>query len=317
MKKQFNFRSKFEKIISSDVESEVYQNAFGKFCTLNQEDALRILWALTYDEHTQELDNIGLYAGNNPENFIILRNELRYQYQQHVDIDFLKIDVPEEAKEAYLSLEKYSDTIVAVVVFNHCTHSTKYSDEFSRDRIAFLLESYKESNKYGGLRSLSFNQAAADYLLPFCEKISSLFKVLNEKKKQSERNTPLAGLGALIKDAGMDLPFEFGDSIPDDEEQSEQESVVPAEPEPQATQPAENNSGFRRVYAEAILMHKDIFASFVKDDNMNALLEIGRLGFDLNEVMAKKEKIYNLISALQEKEKAEFLMSLAVRELNG
>lgn len=313
---KFTFRSKFKKIIGSEVEFDVYQCAFSKFCDLNQEDALHIIWALTHDNETRSLDTIGLYAGNNPQNFIILRNELRYQYQQ-IHSNFLKLDIPEEAQEAFVSLENRSDTIVAVVVYNHCANSAKYSDEFSRSRIAFLLGGSKESNQYGGIRSLCFNETEANYLLPFCKEISLLFNILNEKKNQEEKNTPLAGLGSLIQDSGMDLPFDFGDSIPDDEEQSEQESIIPAEPEPQATQPAENNSGFRRVYVESVSMYKDVFASFVKDDNMNALLEIGQLGFDLNEVMAKKEKIYNLISALQAKEEAEFLLNLAVRELNG
>lgn len=314
----FNFRSKFTKIIGSDVEFEVYQKAFEKFCDLQAENAMHILWSLTYDKETDALDDIGLFDGNSPENFIILRNELRHQYEK-LHPEFLKLDVPEECQEAFTLLKNRADIIVATVVFQHCNRSVMYSDVHSRDRVIFLLESPKENLQFGGLRSLNFTQPAAEYLLQFCAEIHALFKALNDAEHQREKNTPFAGLGALIEDSGMDLPFDFG-SIPDKEQTTKQEVVVPAESESEAAQPDQpgtNSHGFRRLYAEAVSMYKDAFASFVKDDNMNALLEIGKLGFDLNEVMAKKEKIYNLISALQEKESAEFLLSLATKDLNG
>jgi len=315
MENSLFFRNKFRKIISSEVEQDAYVSAFRKYLKLSFEDALQILWSLTYDPETDVLERIGLWDGNDPQNFIVLRNELRYQYEK-VHPDFLQVDVPEKAREEFISLEKRTDSIVATVLFRNIKYRTMVFDESSKDRVAFLLDSNKENLQFGGIRSLGFNKRATEFLLPYHSEIHALYKALWRVHKEAHKNTPLHNLGTLIEKAGMDLPFDFGDSIPDipNEEQPKEIVILPvASP----ITPEVAKTEFRRLFAENVFMYKDAFASFVKDDNMNALLEIGKLGFDLNEVMAKKEKIYNLISALQAKEDAEFLLNLATRDLNG
>lgn len=75
-------------------------------------------------------------------------------------------------------------------------------------------------------------------------------------------------------------------------------------------------SNYRRVIAENVIMHRDIFTAFTHSDDLNVLPAIANLGFDLNEVMVKKENIHNLIIAIDEKEKAEAKLLEAYNSLN-
>ena len=309
------FRSKFENLIT-DENRPVITKAFFEFFKLLPKDACDILWHLTYepDHSSFSLEKIGLSLNIIPlENISSLRNELRFHYVDR-DPTFLNMDLAEECQEAYQELVNHSDVITAVVVYNHC-QSHICSDV---NRILFLLSSSKDSNFFGGLRSLSFSIDEANYLKPLHMEIHNLLKVMYENYQKlcgssSFSNTPFTGLAKMIEANGNDLPFTFGDDTPPE---TPVQTTVQVGDDTPSEEPAPTIPQFRRIYAESIIMYRDTFIPFVMDEDWNLLLEIGKLGFDLNEVMAKKEKICIFLEAVQAKEEAEAKLFKATAALN-
>ena len=117
----------------------------------------------------------------------------------------------------------------------------------------------------------------------------------------------------MIAANGNDLPFTFGDETPTEEPA---QTSIPVVDEPSHEEPVQTTPQFRRIYAESIIMYRDAFIPFVMDEDWNMLLEIGKLGFDLNEVMTKKEKICIFLEAVQAKEEAEAKLFKATSALN-
>lgn len=313
----FVFRSKFEKLIT-DENRPVITEAFNTFFKMLPKDACDVLWHLTYEpsESTSfTLAKIGLSLNIIPlENISLLKNELRFQYKEKDPI-FLNVDLAEECQEAYQELVNHSDAITAAVVYNHC-ESHICSDVV---HILSLLNNDMENKFYGGIRSLSFNKFEAAYLKPFHMEIHNLFKAMYEIYQKNcgssaFSNTPFAGLAKMIEDNGNDLPFTFVGEAPAEEPAH---TVAQLGDETPAEEPAQTIPQFRRIYAESIIMYRDTFIPFVMNDDWNMLLEIGKLGFDLNEVMAKKEKICIFLEALHAKEEAEARLFKATEALNN
>ena len=300
-----SFRNKFEKLIKCDYEHQVFEESFEKFFALNPEEALDMLWKLTYAPAINILEKIGLYAGISDEMFIALRNELRHQYKE-VHPDFLKMSIPEDCQEAFDVLKNKSDIITAAVVYAHC-QSCLYLENM--DRILFLLNSDKENNYFGGIRSLFFNADESAYLKQFHEQIYDLLMALHnnvEQHNNSCKNMPFEGLDKLLENADKVLPFYVDVSAQKDVDETLR-PVMGDEPliEPEVKQPVATGSAYKSLTAEEIMANKDAFASLVKDADLNILVQIGQLGFDLNKVMDKKEAISNLLKAIESMEKAE------------
>lgn len=289
------FRNKFKKLIQCETEHEVFVEAFRKFLDLKPEEALDMLWKLTYAPAINILEKIGLYACISDEMFVALRNELRHQYKEIVHPDFLKVDVPENCKNAFDVLSNKSDIITAAVVYERCQYRM-YADEYAMNRLLFLLKSDKENHNFGGIRSLEFNADESTYLKQFHEQIHDLLMAMYNNVQQQNRsfqNNAFEGLDKLLEDAGMDLPFRMDDIV----------TEVPQAPieQPEAEQSAQSHNSvvYKSLTAEEIIAHKAVFASFMKDADLNILVNIGQLGFDLNEVMAKKDAISNLLKAAE------------------
>ena len=308
----FTFRSKFENLIT-DENRPVITEAFNTFFKLLPKDACDFLWHLTY-KPSLTLEKIGLSLNIIPlENIFLLRNELRFQYKEK-DPTFLNVDLAEECQEAYQELAKHSDVITAAVVYNHCEKHI-YSDVI---RTLSLLSNSKENNFFGGLRSLSFSIDESNYLKPFRMEIHNLLKAMYENYQKlcgssSFTNTPFKGLAEIIEENGKDLPFTFADETPSE---ATAQTCAQVEDAPSPEEPAQSNPQHRRIYAENIFMYRDTFKPFVMNEDWNMLLEIGKLGFDLNEVMAKKEKICIFLEAVTAKEDAEVNLYKATAALN-
>lgn len=304
---QIVFRNKFEKLIQCDCEHQVFEEAFEKFFALKPEEALDMLWKLTCAPAITILEKIGLYDGISDEMFVALRNELRHQYKEMINPEFLKIDVPENCQEAFDALKNKSDSIVAAVVYEHCL-SRLYVDEYTMNRRLFLLKSDKENNNFGGIRTLGFNTDESAYLKQFHEQIHDLLIAMYDNyQKQcgtASQNNAFAGLDKILEESGIDLPFDMGDNVGKVTQPAIEQPEID---QPETKQPAQSqdNPAFKSLNAEEIMVHKDAFASFAKDYDLNILVQIGQLGFDLNEVMAKKDTISNLLKAIESLEKAE------------
>ena len=187
------------------------------------------------------------------------------------------------------------------------------------NRLLFLLKSDKENNYYGGIRSLFFSYDEADYLKPYHVEIHDMLNALHEHYKNqcgtTSKNLPFEGLANLIEDAGMDLPFDLEAVPTQTADEVIQEFLDATEPESPAEEPVVVISGFLCLTAEAILANKDVFESFIKSDDLNVLFQLGQLGFDLNEVVAKKDKIIALLKAAAASEKAKAKLVKATEDM--
>lgn len=306
---KFTFRSKFEKLLN-DANRPIITAAFEKFFKLRPDSARDLLWRLTFnaDIASAALIELGLNTEIIPfEKISVLRNELRYQYNELVHPNFLGVSAPNECQEAFVVLKNQTDDIVANVVYEHC-QSRVYVEEDMINRLFFLLKSDKENHYYGGIRSLFFSYEEADYLKPFHVQIHDVLNALHEHYKNqcasTSKNLPFEGLASLVEEAGMDLPFNFEELPTQTADDVIREFLAETEPDAPAEAPALTISGFMNLTAEAIISNKDVFTSFMKNDDLNILVQIGKLGFDLNEVVAKKDKIGALLKAAAAEEKA-------------
>ncbi|MBQ2835575.1 MAG: hypothetical protein IJE68_01910 [Clostridia bacterium] len=297
-----NFRTKFSKHIQTDIEHEVFVSAFEKFINLDEQTAIDILWRLTYNPYSEALWTIKLDPETIPsEMTAALRNELRYQYSQ-CHSNFLTVEVPEEYKEAYSLVSSNTDSITAYIVYKNC-NSILYLDETSVQRILFLLSSDKENHYFGGLRSLDFNVGEAEYLKPYKAQIYTLFNVMYELHKSEGRynsnHTPFQELGAMIQETGNDLPFTFGDEAVEATETTAMEEPLHEEISFQAEESVQKIDVFNAITAEKVLEHKDVFFAFAITRDMSCLVELSKLGFDLNQVVAKEKAISDFIQAAE------------------
>lgn len=319
----FTFRSKFEKLLN-DENRPIITAAFEKFCKLGPDSARCLLWRLTFntDIASTALVELGLNAEIIPlDKISTFRNELRSQYEQ-LRSNFLEVDVPSECQEAFASLKNHTDAIVANVVYEHC-QSRVYGDEDMINRLLFLLSSDKENHFYGGIRSLYFSYEEADYLKPYHIQIHDMLNALHEHYKNqcgtALKNLPFEGLAGLIEEAGIELPFDFKEVAQEacdeaiEEFLAEMEAEAPIEAP--AEEPAQTDSGFKPLTADAIIASKELFDKFVKSEDLNILCQIGKLGFDLNEVVAKKDKITTLLKAATAEEKATSKLRKATDDL--
>ena len=276
--RNFKFRTKFKKILKEESDESKVTIAFERFCKLYSDVALKLLWNMTYssDKAWKEIYTLGLDNKLiSSENVINLRNELRYQYEQHADFNLYERDTrsldeikDEEVKRAYSALEKSTDSIVANVVFDYCIkYCTAADTEIART--LFLLQNEKENIYFGGIRSLNFDELEADYLKPYHIEIHNMLNALNNYQNNFE------------------LPFYM-----DEEEEKAAAEKEAKEVKEKTTQV---NSEFKKLTPETILEHIEIFKSFTQKEDLNLLIQIGQEGFDLNEIIAQKEKIYNFV----------------------
>lgn len=304
-----NFRSKFSKHILSDIEREVLVSAFKKFVNFEKDAAINMLWQLTITPKSEVLLEIGLAPETiSPEMDSVLRTELRYQYDVHHS-NFLAVELPEVCREAFSLFENHTNKVIAYVVYTHCT-SFLFLDESSITRALFLLNSDKENQYFGGLRSLNFNIEEAEFLKIYHQEVHALLKALYEFRKSqgayTTSNTPFANLDEMIQKTGNDLPFTLcTEEQPNSAEKMLVDEVhdrsLPKEipTESPVQEPLPEIAVFNAITAENILAHKDVFSAFAINRDMSCLVELSKLGFDLNEVVAKEMEITNFIQAAE------------------
>lgn len=271
------FRSKFEKLLNDD-NREAVTSAFEKFCSGAFYSALDILWELTYKTDASEvLKKLELNEIFSSENVLSLRNELRYQFENAQGKFSDAIIFRDGIKDAYDMMKKVSDAVTAYVVYERCVEAT-YSANI--ERTLYLLGSAEEKNFFGGIRSLQFEKKEAEYLKNFHLEIQALFKAICEvdnlilKEGCVETNVP-----EKKKDESGDYKVQI------EMHQTEESSV-----ETPIEEPAK--STYKPLTPEEILSHKDEFAAFVySEGDLNRLVEIAQLGFDVNVVNTKAELI--------------------------
>lgn len=276
----FNFRTKFKKLISA--ENYIYVNrAFEEFCNLSSCEARERLWRLTYSSQSAvaEIAKLNLTLSIIPPvNFMAFRNELRFQYEEIYPY-LLKPSMDAKIEPAYSTLVAKTDKVVASNIFDHCHAIMQTGEDIGR--ILFLLKSEKDTNYFGGIRSLNFNMDEAEYLKPYHIEIHNL----------------LASMKDFFEN---DVPFHMEKE--EDDENEEVEAQISEEEcnESHEEKPNEILKKFKLITPEELLIHRDVFYSYVNGSDMNILLEIGHLGFDLNEVIEKKAKIQSFLYAAED-----------------
>lgn len=281
----FSFRSKFKRLLNEE-NLPYFVSAFEKFCAYDKESALNCLWRLTYSKEIaiEEIRKLGVHPQYVPdENIHTFRNELRVQYEKF-DTTFLDIDTPEEYKKEFEELVNQSDIIVANVIFFRCIDALNGAQT---DRILRLLKDEKDNNYFGGIRSLCFCKEAAEYLKPFHMQIHNLLEKLR----------------IYFSDYRVEIPFIDEDeylAVIDEESSNQTDFEEKVEEEHPKQICDKSELMFKALTPAEILAHQEVFKPFVEEEDMNILLLIGKIGFDLNEVMAKQEKIRNLIWAIED-----------------
>lgn len=272
---QFNYRTKFKKILNESDVKKVDQ-AFNIFCNINDPaEAIDILWKLTFESapyylESQEI-NLPAQLMITQRNLEITRNELRVQYEQ-LHPDFLKVDVPDKCKEAFDTLVKQTDTIVAKVVYDNCHTKHLYVNDEEINRILYLLKSDKDTYHFGAIRRLGFDYEEANYLKQYHNEIHDILKFADSSIQND------------------DLPFYMS---------GEEESVVTVDKEQEPPRQNEECPELKPVTLQDVIANQEIFKAFVEKDDFNLLIPIAHLKFDLNDVMNKREKIKNLVMALE------------------
>ena len=293
----FTYRNKFEKLITSNEERQIFTAAFNNFFGLAPNKACHFLWELTFNANVarKALQEIGLNSENMSSEMILsIRNELRHQYNQ-LRPGFLEVSgIPDECQIAFKALKKRTDDIVANVVYHHCTYRLD-EDELYMNNLFALLSSDKDNKYFGGISSLYFGRLEADYLKPLHSLIHDLLKEMYaHHQKQTfvsqPLNAPFAELDKMLQEKGFEIPFNLAETPA--EVQEEIPGKVPAD------------SVFKAITLENILDHKDVFSAFVINHDMNSLSELSNLGFDLNQVVSKEKAIFKLLKAVEARDAA-------------
>lgn len=272
----FKFRTKFETLLNFDNHSSIVR-AFNQFCSFDSEDALETLWGMTYSKENaqQELYILGLNSDIIPsEKVLLLRNELRYQYEEVTQKGFVHFyeSTDEKITNAFKILTNRADSIVASKVYKQCDVLFEKSEV---DRVLFLLKSDKEAYYFGGIRSLGFDMEESEYLKPYHLEIHNLLEAMNNS-----------------------LPFDIEEEIDENEEEKTE-----TEERKEETENIQNDQQFKKISPEEILKNivfMEVFKIFYETNDLNMLITIAQLGFDLNEVMSKKEEIFKFINAVED-----------------
>lgn len=310
-KNTIQFRASFKKVIK-ETDIQAIEAAFHKFLDMSQQEALDLLWKLTYQDAEQfdsTIKVLGLTRDMiQPENASTLRNELRHHYG-----DNLMSQVSEGCQEAFSALVRQSDAITAYIVYVQCNVTMSVFDTGSIQKLNFLLNNYKEKNYFGGIRMLGFDFVQAEYLKSFYEEIRELFNALYKMNSENIFGDHLGEvLGRVLSNTKLQLPEEPESTTEEEhpvleepesatgEEQSALEE--PEEIESFSEDEEEEEEEHPGVNAENVLYDRELFKRFVAG-NLESLIEIKNLGYDLNEVVEKNQEIAAFLKAAENLDK--------------
>jgi len=315
-----DFRSKFEKVITNDENRQLFINAFENFCNLSDHEASAILWRMMYSSDSdseyakadcaKDLRQLGL-EDVSQEILSVLKNELRYQYQQ-CHPNAWEIDIPDSCKDAYTGLRQVTNIIVANQVYKNCFNRVSTSEE-EMTRITILLQSDKENFYFGGIRELNFNPEQANYLKQFHTQIYNLFVDVygwfRVQLSHQSWNESGSHIDTVKFNPNEDLPFTMSETSPETSlaeslsENSDEEPIYVA------------TTKFTALTLESIEAHQELFSSLVQEKDFSSLHELRALGFDLNEVISKEDAIRETLCYIKMILEAKHQMSIIAKAM--
>ena len=190
-------------------------------------------------------------------------------------------------------------------------------------KLNFLLNNYKEKNYFGGIRMLGFDFVQAEYLKSFYEEIRELFNALYKMNSENIFGDHLGEvLGRVLSNTKLQLPEEPESATEEEqpalkEPESATKEEQPALKEPESSteekqsaieEPkeiesfSEDEEEHPGVNAENVLYDRELFKRFVAG-NLESLIEIKNLGYDLNEVVEKNQEIAAFLKAAENLDK--------------
>ena len=184
------FRNKIKKKFPSELSllAEIFQELLQEGTNF----IISLLWKMSFDPNNQLYNNcfetvLANLPAKTPEETILLRNELRHQYNL-ICPGFLSVQVSETANPCLEKLVKSSDEIIAYVVCSHCKDFS-CETESEVKRCIYLLRSTEDNNIFGGIRSLRFWPAEANFLKPYASKIADLLEAIYKERKDDSLNS--------------------------------------------------------------------------------------------------------------------------------
>lgn len=288
------FRTKFQKAFPDKLER--LADLFRDYLSLSENFFISILWKLTYDPRNLIYDEnydhalVPIYCifsdeKVDVEKLLLLRNELRYQYSLTCQA-FLKPSnfhpFNDDISAAFETLSKVTDDITAYVVQGKCQAFTYYSDN-DVARCLYLLRSSKKENVFGGLRTLSFSQVEADYLLGYGKEIAILLE--NISKAASNVITFSQTASTKITEA----------NVPTNESVSSDKSNIQSELNEMNMRKGdeEKMENGQSITPELVMEHQELFTKAI-----SVLKELDSFNISLQEVSSKSEAIEKLLGCL-------------------
>lgn len=157
---------------------ETMKNIWKRFLKLSPDEAISILWDLSYSKESAQraLERLDV---KNAEDWELKRGQLAKTLEKHYKStypDYCKQGIMPELKEAFnKTAERVESQAIAYVIYSHCWPYILAGYPFF-ERTLFLLTSKTPSKYLGGIQSLDFSQKETAYLAPFHEQIGELFK---------------------------------------------------------------------------------------------------------------------------------------------
>lgn len=309
---KIQFRNKFVKRFQNCLDSlrdKIEKITIEFVNNTSNDECFKILWYMTYNpseifklfglqisnpESKEHDENITIF----PEDLIIpWRDELRYQRQKFYE-DFLKITFSKSCEEAYTALLNSSDAVIATVVYKMCSKLCMYSTDVEIERSLYLLNSSKDENVFGGIRSLHFNREEALFLKKYASKISNLLDALWKEQieqKKLETNRPLAKqLEAwcqkhpLTDDANDTCSEVTSDGVTSTDTSTSNVEM----PSMETSNPAEMLDSEKILSPQNILEDAELFETFI-----GVYHQLKEVGYEPQKVVGKMEAIVKILEA--------------------
>lgn len=304
----FSVRSKAVALLDSPYKEQMVA-AFGKFFTMNTDDAFNLIWELTY-QHEETKSHLLKVLGLSPEmvpNLSLLLVELAAQYRAYVNREFmLSPDLIDEVMPAFDAIFN-RDRATALFVYNMCTNYLIINHDDQINKNLDRLGSNAANRIHGGILDLikavdipdkDSRYALSAYLKPWYMEIHNLLKAMADAKVALEKNASFSTAPALanLADACMAAGYTLADENPIVVENADNPVAIDDLPfTMDSPDEAEAKKTVKELTLDNILEYGEAFVEFINNNSAQHLLELHLAGFEIGKLYAKKEVIAEIL----------------------
>lgn len=317
---RISLSSKFAENISEPI-TEIFYETYKHLENRRPENIKKILWKMSYNPE-KHLPDYGLIPENamteeslisnensnssssnklvpiNSAQIKLFVNELLSNFKKTYP-DLLKITLPESCKHSFKNLLNAVDgnELIAYVVYERCLYHL-YNSSNEIERTLALLVSNDEKVQFGGIRSISFNRDESNFLKPYHFEIHNLLKDMFKESMETKTKiynslkTSYECIISRVEPSVIQKPktivkskrnidnIENLESVSTNRTKTDTEKAVPV---------------FKAVTPESVLTNLSLFKSI----DFEVLSEFHKLGFNINEIVEKKDSIITLLKAYE------------------